>query len=159
MLCISHQRRKRKGNIHEPIRGRRSTRDGECEFTGCGRNIAASGLCSQHWKQRRAGKELATIRPKAPDGSGWIDADGYRKISKKGEHRIVMERKLGRQLLSTESVHHINGIRTDNRIENLELWVVQQPAGQRVVDRIEDAVSILERYAPHLLSGPREYAP
>jgi hypothetical protein len=53
------------------------------------------------------------------------------------EHRKVMERKLGRALFSFETVHHRNGIRTDNDPDNLELWTKHQPSGQRVSDLVD----------------------
>ena len=48
-----------------------------------------------------------------------------------------MEKSLGRKLEKYETVHHKNGRRYDNSLENLELWRSRHPSGQRVTD-VED---------------------
>lgn len=93
---------------------------------------------------------------KAPRGSGFVNIKGYRKFWRKDpvtgkqvsrfEHQMIMEEHLGRELFNHESVHHKNGIKDDNRIENLELCSKGQPAGQRVDDKIKYYIEFLEQY-------------
>ena len=106
---------------------------------GRGRTVRT---CSRTCGFKMRGKTPSTFRPgsKHPNWKGGrsVNRDGYVLIRVKGkqilEHRLVMEKHLGRHLRSCENVHHINGVRGDNRIENLELWQTKQPPFQRADD-------------------------
>jgi hypothetical protein len=113
-----------------------------CTVEGCDRPLRSVGLCTGHYRQRRDGVPLTPILERREPGTGSINRLGYKEITvapnvRKLEHRVVMEQMLGRELNSSEHVHHRNGDRLDNRPENLELWTVGQPNGQRVRDLLE----------------------
>ncbi len=69
------------------------------------------------------------------------------------EHHYVMSKYLGRPLdTRRESIHHKNGDRSDNRIENLELKEIYHGKGQSIQDKVEYAIAILEKYQPESLT-------
>ncbi len=111
--------------------------------------------CSRRCGYDAGNKKRGSPGPKNGNWKGGIKqhAAGYVQqwVSGRGsvlQHRLVMEGIIGRRLERHEEVHHKNGIRHDNRPENLELWAKRQPGGQRVKDLIEFAKWVLETYGP-----------
>jgi hypothetical protein len=140
--CFRHYHRWKRLGDPEAGGPQRNPQIGPCVIGGCEEPAVARGWCGRHYQRWQAyGDPEAPLR-RARNGQStkrWTNHDGYVLIRLQGksvlEHRKVMEEKLGRSLLPGETVHHMNGVRTDNRPENLELWVGTRP-GQRVADLI-----------------------
>jgi len=100
--------------------------------------------------QRMSGKNHHSWKNGKPrlNGKGYLE---YRYGELRGvkEHRYLYEQHYGIKLLPHQNIHHINGVRTDNRIENLELWDDSQPSGQRVEDKIEFYFNLISQYKDH----------
>lgn len=169
-MCSAHYARKRLGkDMTAPVRG--AFESTKCVHGGCDMETtpkSGRGYCPLHYQRLRTGVDLDRPHrprdisdPNNPDTwvksrtiSGYIElicgVGGVRRVMM--EHRWVMQKRLGRELHPDETVHHINGVRDDNRLENLELWSSRHPYGQRVGDKVEFALEMLRRYRPDLLA-------
>ena len=158
--CKMHYERWRKGtDMDAPVRGSYQ----ECAHPPCDQQAKNGGYCDMHYQRNRKGFDMdaPTRNSKRSIGSRRLDDNGYISIkiasgsgakNWRSEHRHVMEQHLGRKLHRHEHVHHINGIRSDNRLENLELWSSSHPSGQRIEDKTAWAIEWLRVYQPELLA-------
>jgi hypothetical protein len=124
-----------------------------CTIEGCDAiRHRKQPYCNKHYRRKLKYGDPVYPMQKRADGEGYIDQEGYVIFSINGKskrgHIIVMEKYLGRPLLPfpQETVHHKNGNRSDNRIENLELWSTKQPKGQRIEDKLLYANEIIALY-------------
>lgn len=135
-----------------------------CSVDSCNKGVNGKGLCGTHQYRLKNGLDLdEPVRAAGPWGDWFSNAKGYilRRRTEPGtgkrtvqwQHQLVVEESIGRPLAPNEEVHHKNGNRADNRIENLQLWSTSQPKGQHWRDKLEYAREILALYGPLEASG------
>lgn len=123
------------------------------DLCACGRpKQKTSKRCMTCWRLSEAGPDNGNWRggrTRHTAGYLMVRTPGHPRGGTTGyvfEHILVAEELLGRYLKPGETVHHRNGVRDDNRPENLELWTRPQPSGIRASDAIAWAREILARY-------------
>lgn len=136
--------------------------------------------CEQQFPPQRSAQECcsrrcaATLQHKRSGPTNWkggrvVSTRGYVKVMSKGhpfsdrdgyvlEHRLVVEKQLGRYLMPPERVHHKNGVRGDNSDANLELWTMRHggkkdPSGARVEDVLADLIHKHPELAAQILAA------
>lgn len=143
-LCNKHyQARQRNGDAVYQDRGPLQ-RDLPCSVDGCTNKRKGGSYCGKHYQRLRLNGDPLVSR-RGEIGKGTVSHKGYiivyrpdhpnaNKHGRLPEQRLVMSEILGRPLRDDETVHHKNGVRSDNRPENLEVWTGNHSNGARLED-------------------------
>ncbi len=108
-------------------------------------------ICSKKWNERITNPRKTCSRVCGDKLGGNVRKksehpfsmnNGYKRSIEGYEHRIVMEKHLGRKLLKDEHVHHINRDKTDNRIENLEILMNSEHQRRHTLEQMKDIVCL-----------------
>lgn len=108
----------------------------------CSVKVDRTGINGGNWQGGRTKHKKGYVMVFTPTHPRSKSNNGY-----VFEHILVMETRLKRYLLPTETVHHVNGVKDDNSDSNLELWIKPQPSGIRAEDALKWAYEIIERYS------------
>jgi hypothetical protein len=154
--CTFHRKRIQTGiPLDAPLLRQKYDEEQKCKIDVCKQKAKLNGMCRFHYGRQKKNPNFKNLSrfPRGlilpeiiPLEDLWRlnvckdKTHGYEyvKYNKKRRpfHQVVWEAHNGRRVRPFENVHHLNGIRDDNRIENLELWTKPQPCGQRPEDLV-----------------------
>lgn len=139
---------------------RLASRENHADPKYCSRECAQEGRTGENHPLWEGGRQVR--------GDGYVDlapsliSDEYDSMRRKDgrvfEHRLVMAQHIGRPLESHEVVHHVNGDKSDNRIENLELHprpvhegiTVYESAKDREIEELQKQIAQLKEQVSQL---------
>lgn len=119
----------------------------------CGEEFYRSLADIKRNRTRFCSRKCAGVVHRGNNNYNWnggysIDEKGYKRIhignSYQYEHRLVMEKFLGRKLLPSEIVHHLDHNKTNNKIENLEILSQSQHMKEHLKDKYLDRNLIIQ---------------
>lgn len=122
-LCNKHQWRFKKYGTTE-LPQKENSKDKICCVSGCNFHVHSNDFCKLHYtrNKRHGNPEIIKINTR---GTGFLTPSGYVEIGINGkkclQHIYVAEQIFGGKLPNGYVVHHKNGIRSDNRPENLQI--------------------------------------